>query len=452
MACAVPAMSATTPETDAVRAVRRLRRRSFATAALIALPWLPALLLPLAWPLAVPARLALLLAALPLSLALAWWHARRQERPLRTLAIQIEALREGDYTLRGVARGALAPVVGDLNALAASIQRERLGYEEASHLLVKTLAALDSAVLVFDGSDRLSLANPAAQRLLAQPATQLFGRSAAALGVDALLATATGSVVAHAFAGHSGRFEVRHATLRQEGRDGVLLVINDVDRVLRSEERQAWQRLLRVLGHEVNNSLAPIQSIADTLATLLQHDALPADWRADMGEGLALIARRSAALARFLSSYGKLARLPAPQRAALDLAAIAAAVVRLQADAGIVLEGSDALPVLADADQIEQALINLLRNALDAQDGRGAGICVRCTAQAPWALVEILDNGPGPPTSDNLFVPFFTTKPGGSGIGLVLARQIAEAHGGELSLLPRAAGAGACARLRLPLR
>ncbi len=382
-----------------------------------------------------------------LSVILARWHIRRITYPLYTLASLLEALREGDYTLRGAQGGALGPVIYDINALAEGLQRDRLRFEEASHLLSKTLAALDSAVFVFDETARLRLVNTAGQHLLRAEPQGLFGRTASELGLEALFEAASGSVVEHGFPALTARFEIRHAPLRREGRSGRLLVANDVGRVLRDEERQAWQRLLRVLGHEVNNSLAPIRSIAGTLATLATREPLPADWREDFRSGLDLIGSRADALARFLAGYSKLARLPPPQRREVDLAALIANVARLEQRVPVIVEAGPPLRLQADPDQIEQALINLLRNAAEAVPPQGGEVRVSWRLEAELALIEIVDNGPGPPPSENLFVPFFTTKPGGSGIGLALARQVAESHGGGVALTHRGDRSGALARL-----
>ncbi|CAM0997747.1 histidine kinase [Rhodanobacter sp. Root179] len=393
----------------------------------------------------------LAVAVLVLTAMLARWQHRRVVYPLYTLVGLLEALREGDYSLRGVSGGVLGEAIYDINALADRLQRERLQSEDSARLLGKTLASLDSAVFVFDSDVRLRLLNPAAQRLLTGERHALMGRRADELGLDALLAAPSAQVVRHVFPGRSGRFEIRHAPLRNEGRNGQLLVVNDVGRALREEERQAWQRLLRVLGHEVNNSLASIHSLAGTLASLVAREPLPDDWREDARGGLQVIGNRAESLARFLAGYSKLAALPPPQKRSVDLAERIAAVARLEQRLVVRVEDGPPLSLQADPDQLEQALINLLRNAVEASlDGKGE-VVMRWRSEGERVLIEILDDGPGLPGSDNLFVPFFTTKPGGSGIGLALVRQIAEAHEGGVSLGAREGAPGAVAQLWLPL-
>jgi nitrogen fixation/metabolism regulation signal transduction histidine kinase len=394
------------------------------------------------------------LVALPVvvvTLALARWQYRRVVHPLYTLSGLLEALRQGDYSLRGTADSVLGDIVGDINLLAERLQRERLEFEESSYLLGKTLAALDSAVFVFDQHRKLRLMNPAGQKLLDAQKHRLFGLSAEELGLAGLLEAPASQAITHAFPGRAGRFEVRHAPLRSGGRGGRLLVINDVGRVLREEERQAWQRLLRVLGHEVNNSLAPIQSMAGTLAALAGREPMPEDWREDFRTGLDVIGKRAGALSRFLSGYSSLARLPAPQCRDVDLAVLVDKVARLEQRCEVQVEAGESLVVQADPDQLEQALINLLRNAAEAAPQEGGHVHVLWRREDGRALIEVLDNGPGPPRSENLFVPFFTTKPGGSGIGLALVRQIAEAHDGGVGLSAREDGSGAVATLWMPL-
>jgi signal transduction histidine kinase len=205
-----------------------------------------------------------------------------------------------------------------------------------------------------------------------------------------------------------------------------------------------------VIGHELNNSLAPIKSIAGSLESLLGRDPLPDDWRDDMSHGLSIIAARSDALGRFTSAYARLARLPPPQRVKTDLGPLVRRVAALDTKAAVALVEGPAVAVQADPDQLEQLLINVTRNAVEAATETGGSVALGWTLKDEWVEVRIDDEGPGLPSTGNLFVPFFTTKPGGSGIGLALSRQIAEAHGGTLTLENRSDQRGTRATLRLP--
>lgn len=410
--------------------------------ALVFCLWLPAD----AW-----LRFFLVITAIALTFGLVRWRQRRLLFPLYTLSGLLEALREGDYSLRAASRSPLGDLVFHFNALADRLHTERLEFEESTHLLQKTLSSLDSAVFVFDDDARLRLLNPSAQRLLGAERHRVFGRTADELGLGPWLADAPSRVLNHTFPGHSGRFEVRRTPMRSGGRGGNLLVVNDISAVLRDEERLAWQRLLRVLGHEVNNSLAPIRSVAGMLATVVERDPLPDDWRDDFRSGMEVIAHRADALGRFLESYGKLARLPTPLRREVGLSALLRKLILLEPRLAIDMTSSADIVVHADPDQLEQALINLIRNAVDAALPTQAAVRLGWRVEGANVYIDIEDDGPGPPPSENLFVPFFTTKPGGSGIGLALARQIAEAHDGALVLESLTEAGGARATLRLPL-
>ena len=377
---------------------------------------------------------------------------RKAVYPLYTLANLLEALREGDYSLRGsrAQRGdAIGEVVLEINTLSRTLREQRLAVEEKSALLAKVIAALDIAVLAFDADGRLKLANPAAERLLAAASTGLIGQTAQALGLDDCLAITEVRMLERSFAGGSGRWEVRHARFRENGLPHDLLVITDLSRALREEERLAWQRLLRVLGHELNNSLAPIRSMAGTLASLTDREPLPDDWREDVHGGLRVIGDRAEALARFMSRYTQLARLPPPTPREVDFRALARRAALLEQRVAVAVDGPEAR-LRIDPDQLEQALINLIQNASDAALGGGGHVRLAWRLHDGRLLAEVTDDGPGLPPSENLFVPFFTTKPGGSGIGLVLARQIVEAHGGSLTLENRRDARGCIAKLRLP--
>ncbi len=398
-------------------------------------------------------RWLLLAVVMALSIAAAFALRGVPGRGARTLANLVEALREGDYSVRAWSsreRGDHAVLVAGFNRLAAHLQDERRGLQETLQLLSKTLASLDGAVFAFEGDLRLRMLNPAGEHLLGRPAQELLGLSAAQLGLDRLFAVPAGSIHAQAFAGQAGRWQVNHASLRSRSQAGQLLVLQPMERALREEEAQAFRRLLRVLSHEINNSLAPIGSIADTLGRLLaaQPTELDVELREDLRSGLTLIEQRSAALQRFLGGYARLARLPEPVLAVLELAPLCDQVQRLLDDQRLQFEVEDGLWVRADADQLEQVLINLLRNGLEA--GGKAQVRLRAAGDGARVRIEIVDAGVGLPASENLFVPFFTTKPNGSGIGLVLSRQILEAQGGALDLQRRTDATGTVAVMTLP--
>ncbi len=185
---------------------------------------------------------------------------------------------------------------------------------------------------------------------------------------------------------------------------------------------------------------------------MLERQPRPEDWEEDMRRGLEVIGSRAAALSRFLEAYSRLAKLPGPKLQAVEAGGLLRRVVGLENRMAITLEPGPDLTVRADPDQLEQLLINLLRNAVDAALETEGAVSVGWTRRADQMEVCIRDEGPGLSNTSNLFVPFFTTKPTGSGIGLVLSRQIAEAHGGSLTLENRTDRSGCEARLRLPLQ
>jgi len=376
--------------------------------------------------------------------------------PLQTLANLLGALREEDFSFRARGSGrddSLSDVLREVNALATTLRHQRLGAVEATALLQTVMAEIDVAVFTFDGAHRLRLVNRSGERLLARPADRLLGRTAEELGLGSALESET-AVIERSFPGGSGRWEVRRDTFRQEGLPHQLLVLSNVSRALREEERQAWQRLIRVLGHELNNSLAPIKSLAGSLDSLLGRRPPPPDMEEDVRRGLKVIGERAESLSRFMAAYSRLARLPPPQLEPTDVGALVRRVAGLETRMGVeVLPGAD-IRIAADRDQLEQLLINLVRNAVDAVTETGGGVRIGWRGPIHFFRqleVWIEDEGPGLPNTTNLFVPFFTTKPQGSGIGLVLCRQIAEAHGGTLLLENRTDRAGCRARLRLPV-
>lgn len=387
-----------------------------------------------------------------------WWLAlrmlrRRAAYPLRTVATLVESLREGDYLHRGrmdMQGDALGELVREVNELRDTLHRQRVKVQETTALIAKVIETVDIAVFTFGPDRRLRLVNAAGRALAglrAQSDGELRTLDAAALKLDDLLDAPRQHVVEREFNGARGRWEVRHRIFREGGEVHHLLVVANLSRALREQERLAWQRLIQVLGHEINNSLAPIQSISETLSGrvggCLDDKALEDDLR----DGLGLIADRSAALERFVKGYTLLAKLPEPSLETVDLGALIRRAARFEDTERVTCDGPDAA-VRADPAQLEQLLINLIKNGLEASPP-GGKVHIAWTVDEQGATIDIEDEGAGVPESENLFVPFFTTKPGGNGIGLVLARQIAEAHGGQVELRNREP-TGCQARLRLP--
>lgn len=374
-------------------------------------------------------------------------------RPWQTITNLLAALREGDYSIR--ARGArendaLGEALLEVNALGETLRVQRLGAFEATALLRTIMAEIDVAVFTFDPERKLRLVNRAGENLLRQSIDKLLGKTARELGVETCLDTHEDIPLTLTFPGGTGRWGVSRSTFRERGLPHELLVLRDLSRTLREEERIAWQRLVRVLGHELNNSLAPIKSVAGTLENLLRRDPLPSDWQEDARSGLNVIASRAESLSRFMEAYARLARLPPPQKEPINVPEVVNRAANLEHSMPVNVQDGPAVSIRADAAQVEQVLINLLHNAADASRETGGAVTVGWAEKGDCVEICVRDEGHGIMNPTNLFVPFFTTKPGGSGIGLALSRQIAEAHGGTLTLANRDGGRGAEAMLRLP--
>jgi two-component system nitrogen regulation sensor histidine kinase NtrY len=378
----------------------------------------------------------------------------RVSRSLLTLANMLSAIRDGDFSVRargGSESGPLGMAMSELNNLTETLHAQRLGALEASALLRRVMAEIEVGIFAFDQEDRLRLINRHGERLLARPAENIRGRTAKELHLAVCLDGEPVRTIELALPTGSQRLLLRRSQFRQGGFPHRLLVLSDVRQALREEEHEAWRKLVRVLSHEINNSLAPVSSVAGSLDRILNLEPRPADWEEDLRAGLKVIAGRSEGLRRIMASYAQLAKLPPPRLAPVDAATWIHGIADLETRLHVEVVDGPATRFEADGDQLDQLLINLVRNAADAALETNGGVRIGWEQRDAVLVVWVTDDGPGISDPANLFVPFFTTKPEGSGIGLALCRQIAEGHGGELTLKNREDAPGCRAELRLTL-
>jgi nitrogen fixation/metabolism regulation signal transduction histidine kinase len=380
-------------------------------------------------------------------------------RPLETLSNVLSSLREGDYSFRARGAGAqdaLGELAGEVNALADLLQKQRVHSLEATALLARILEVMNAPLFAFDRGGLLQLVNNAGAKLLGLPESRCYGRTARELGLEELLDAPDQTIRSfsskQSLTSEPARWLLRKAVFRQDGVPHTLLLLDDVSRPLQEEEQTAWKRLVRVLGHEISNSLTPIKSIAGSLQTRVNQASADEAILHDLRRGLGVIESRADALNRFVQSYRSLAQLPPPRLKPVPLGPLLERVMLLEQRLEVQLDAGPSIVLSADPDQLEQMFINLLANAVDASLANNSR-----TVHASWqladstALVTIEDQGLGIANSENLFVPFYTTKPEGSGVGLALAQRIARAHGGEITLVNREDGKGARATIRLPI-
>jgi len=382
-----------------------------------------------------------------------FWITRRAcHEPFYTLANQVRSIHQGDYTQRLISypkQHAIGFLHNEINTLADELQNNRLSTIESNRRFQYLIDQLEIGVISFDEKWCTTLINKHLSRSYGKSPAQLNGYTCSDLGLDALKEINSGRAIWIKFPNKSSRYVVHANDFRDEGRPQHLYLLTDVNSQLREEERLAWQRLIRVLGHELNNSLTPIISLSNSLKSRVTKGTI-AQNPEDSIEALEVISKRAEGMNRFVNDYSKLAKLPKPNRTSLQLSKQIHRVEQLLAYEEISIGSTEEVQIMADPDQIEQLFINLIKNAKQAIGEKEGSIVIRWKRESTDVVITIDDNGPGIEKMDNLFVPFFSTKPDGSGIGLVLSRQIAEENGGSLDLFNREQG-GCRVIIRLPV-
>jgi two-component system, NtrC family, nitrogen regulation sensor histidine kinase NtrY len=414
---------------------------------------------PVERPLAGGVQMSIVIGALAWILAVAYAVRAGVLHHIRTLSNLIEATRAQDYSMKSTrARepGELSELYQQISALAAGLQTDRQSEQELLSILEKVVGQINVAIVVCDSHDRIRLVNLLACTLLKSSPQELVGLDFASTPLADIPLSAEPRLLDHRFPGGAGRWQVSQQDYRHQGRQSRIIFIADLKQVLSEEEIAAWQRLIRVISHEVNNSLTPITSLCQTLTAILAKPDSTA-YANDVRDGLSVIAQRAKGLKEFISVYARIARLPQPQKVLFPVAQLLDKVSGIFDRSTVRIVGSVAdVQLFGDPVHLEQALINLIKNALDANNAqvRGASapaVELSCAIRDDYCEFAVVDHGAGISNPDNLFVPFYTTKNEGAGVGLVLCRQIAARHFGDVTVENRTDGRGAVAKLVVPL-
>lgn len=374
----------------------------------------------------------------------------------RSLSNLLEAMIQGDYSLRARSYegdSALDELVASINGLAQRLSSQRTESVESQLLLRTVIEHIDVAIVALSEANDISFINPAAKSLLQLGAKDSNATLLKQLSVVQSFPSGHHQVVELSLGRQQGRFNVHVEEFRELGLQHKLLFITDVRTLLRSEERKSWQSLIRVISHEINNSLSPIASISQTLEGLVNRDeGNVLENKKDVVNGLIIITERANSLSQFVDSYKQLAKFPNPKKQVISVLGLCTKIKYFFENKKIIINSKEDISLFVDPVQFEQVLINLFKNSIEAmlESNLKGVIDIQWNVVNDFVRISIYDEGCGIGNLDNLFVPFYSTKSHGSGIGLVLCRQIVEAHGGYLTITNRVNVQGCCAHIEIP--
>lgn len=374
---------------------------------------------------------------------------QRTIQPFYRLTSMVEAVRLEDYSSRAkpiYKQGIIKELFVEVNNLAELLQQRKQRYDQHAFLIYQLMAQLDTPIVVFNDSLQLSHANDAFSAWCQQPWQSLRHYSSQRLGLGLNEQQQWQILSKNNHQQGEGNWQLRQSHFIKDNHKYHLLVLTDIGQEIRKTQQESWLQIIRVLSHEIHNSLTPIKSLAQSMAEMPSTEPRSK-------EALAVIVRRSISLDEFVSRYATLYRNFNVKPCWINSSDFARHLSTLFDQQAIVIENNiSAIP--ADQALLEQVMINLVKNAIEAHNmgsaPKNTEITVSFNLQQDKTHIEIIDQGHGISNLENLFVPFYTTKENGNGIGLALCRNIIEQHGGSLTLVNNANGIGAKAEIILP--
>ena len=362
--------------------------------------------------------------------------------PFYQLSAMVESIRLEDYSLRvkpSYKTGIVNTLVQEVDLLADIMQARKTQYDQHVFLIYQLIAQLDTPIAVFDQHGLLSHGNDAFSNWCQTPWQTLKSTRSDKLGL-----TLNSKKWQFVDPKYHEKWQLRQSKLIMQGAVHHLLVLTDVEQLIKKTRQASWQQIIRVMSHEINNSLSPIKSLAQSL----QEIPHTLDNQDDSRQALSVIETRSDALLQFVNRYAQIHQPLTIERTFFSIEALLHKVSALFQQAEFKFE---IIQVSFNADQLllEQVLINLIKNAIEACVDRKPLIYIRVATNDYAQRISICDNGCGVNNPENLFVPFYTTKENGKGIGLSLCNNIIEQHGGRLTLTNRLDAEGAEAEIRL---
>jgi len=384
---------------------------------------------------------------------------QKSQQQIRTLANIIESMIDGDYSLRGREQNnhAYQELLTLVNNLSDTLALSKIEAKESRQLLDRIMQQMDAMVLAVDESGRIVMANDSAQKLLLIDMSQQANLFLSDLVIGKVISSAESGIINFEQPQLKGEHFLFKEYFLSEGKQHQLFLITSAQRLLLEKERKSWQSLLRVLSHEMNNSLTPISSISQSITQKLKNKDKALN-RDSLLMGVEIINERSSSLSSFIASYSQLSHLPEPNKSAFSLKGLIQSCAALFSDCQLVFTKESIelnnLTINADKAQLEQVFINIFKNAQEAMqiidNDKAKIIDIFCQIDDKYFQIHICDSGTGIANEENLFVPFYSTKPQGSGIGLALCKQILFNHGGSLALANRKELQGAEAIISLP--